>query len=150
MACPEQVNLNEVDHISFVKFFGCHWRSNSAEITLPIGVMALRFVVSAQLVPAAEDDFVSKVATKDTGRERQNTRASFRDSEKYSPVPSGCDSEGVGLVDKVELRGRALELEFLPGGQSITIRCSSHRHNLHTCKNSFVVPGFPIVLGRAP
>ena len=59
------------------------WRSKSAEVTLPIGVMALRFVVSTQLVPVfGRDDFMSKVATKDTMLEGQNTRASFRDSEK--------------------------------------------------------------------
>ena len=63
---------------------------------------------------ADEDDFVSKVATKDTIREGQNTRASFLDSEKCVPVPSGWGGEGVGLVDKVELGGRLLELEFPP------------------------------------
>ena len=40
-----------------------------------------------------DEDFVSKVATKDT----------IRDSAKCGPVPSGCGGEGVGLVEKVEL-----------------------------------------------
>ena len=53
-------------------------------------------------------------------REGQNTRVSFRYSEKCDPVPSDCGGEGVGLVDKVELGGRVLELEFPPGGESIT------------------------------
>merc|ERR1712136_270984 len=90
LACPEQVNLDEVDHMSFVT------KSRAAGVGL--------WSVHNWCLFFGRDDFMSKVATKDTIRKRQNTRASFRDSEKYSPVPSGCGGEGVGLVDKVELR----------------------------------------------
>ena len=57
------------------------------------------------------------MATNNTIREGQDTRVSFRDSEKCGPIPPGFGGEGVGLVDKVELGGRVLELEFPPQTQ---------------------------------
>ena len=51
------------------------------------------------------------------------------------------------------VRGKVLELEFQPGGQSMTTECP-HTDAIRTCKNicsqvCFVVPVFPILVGHA-